>query len=143
MQMIFSSTVPVGYNTPKEKEKMAAPTTEFWAWLIDYFWVPLAAVVGIYMAWLERRFAAKASREKVETLEKIVDTYLKKIDEVIAKHIEQDRENFQLLFAKVDSNKDIINEKSGQIIEKINSNHVALLNILAAKQDRRFTDIPK
>lgn len=139
MQMIFSSTVQVGYNI-KEKEQMAVPTSEFWSWLIDYFWVPLAGVAGVYMAWLESRFAGKASKEKVEAIEKIIDTYLKKIDEVIAKHIEQDRENFQSLFAKVDSNKDIINEKSGQIIEKINSNHVALLNILAAKQDRRSTD---
>lgn len=132
---------------------MAAPIPDpdFWSRVLDFIWIPTVGAVGAYMTWLEKRFRSKANKEQVEAfqkaseerielLEKIAENAFKKTDEVIAKHIEQDRENFVELFRRVDANKDLVNIKAEQIIEKINSNHIALLQILAAKQDRRSTD---
>lgn len=127
------------------------PDSDFWAWLLNYLWIPVTGAVGGYMTWLERRFRGKADKEsvavfqkanedRIKAIETMAADAFKKTDEVLAKHMEQDRENFVALFQKVDGNKDLVNAKAELIIEKINTNHISLLQILAAKQDRRSTD---
>ena len=111
------------------------PDPSFWSWFLDYLWIPFITAVGGYMLWLERRFDKKADKE-------VIESNLKQIRETATAQIVQNEKTFIELFHKIEGNKDKIDEKATQILEKINSNHTALLLILAAKQDRRSTDKP-
>jgi len=109
------------------------PDAGFWTWALNYLWIPAIGAIGGYVSWIERRLAKKASKE-------FVDEAFKKIDTILTKHIEQDRENFIALFAKIDANKDSVNDKFSDLKEKISINHLTLVQLIAAKQDRRSTD---
>jgi len=60
----------------------------------------------------------KANEERIEAIEKMAENAFQKTDEVLAKHIEQDRENFIALFTKVESNKDLVNIKQSRLLRR-------------------------
>jgi len=123
-------------KTLKRKE-MDTPVSDpnFWSWFLYYLWSPFIAAAGGYMLWVERRLDKKADKE-------VMENSLKQIKESTTNQISQNEKTFVELFHKLEVNKDRIDEKTTQILEKINSNYITLLSILAAKQNRRSTDNP-